>query len=311
MGLISRVSSRTYRDSSELKNMFKYLKRVDLAKFDAIGFDLDHTFAKYKNENLFHLAYKVFANHLVENVEISSEAQTYLLSPITDKQQWDLVNCKGWIYDNQNGCYSWVEVQENETASVRKVARGFNNITQDPEKIAETYADGNFAMLKRLLMRPNIESTWHPLNCSTHHVIENNSEFAYFAIHLKLLDLYYEQKLEASLDPTKIREKANDAICFAFGTQDSPYFKEFADGPHNFLEKSIKIAEGLKQLKKPLFLITNSAPDYSMNIGKEILGPEWYQTFDFIIYKAKKPNFFTGTNGTLPFQVVNRESGLS
>ena len=48
-----------------------------------------------------------------------------------------------------------------------------------------------------------------------------------------------------------------------------------------------------------------------MNIGNEILGPEWYQNFDFVIYKAGKPNFFTGSKGVLPCQSVNRESGLA
>jgi len=291
--------------------MFKYLKRADLHLFDAIGFDLDHTFAKYKNTNLFNLAYKTFANHLTENLELSTSSKDYIKLPVTEKSQWELVNCKGWIYDNQNGCYTWVQVHGDQTATVQKIARGFNNITTDAEEISKTYENCKFSMLKRLMLRNNIESAWHPTNSSTHHVIENNFEFAYFAVHLKLLDLYYEGKLEANLKPTEIREKANDAICFAFGSQDSPYFQEFANGPDNFLEKSTEIAESLKTLGKPLFLITNSAPGYSMNIGNEILGPEWYQNFDFVIYKAKKPNFFTGTNGVLPCQVVNRESGLA
>jgi len=291
--------------------MSKYLKLADLRAFDAIGFDLDHTFAKYKNENLFNLAYKTFATHLTSNLKLSTSSKDYITTPITNKNQWDLVNCKGWIYDNQKGCYAWVKINKDETATVQKVLKGFNSVTTDSEEISKIYENCKFTMLKRLLLRSNIESAWHPTNSSTHHVIENNFEFAYFAIHLKLLDLYYEGELESDLKPTEIREKANDAICFAFGTPDSPYFEEFTAGPQNFLEKSLKIAESLKTLEKPLFLITNSAARYSMNIGNEILGPEWHQLFDFIIYKAKKPNFFTGTNGVLPCQSVNKKSGLT
>merc|ERR1712226_1539115 len=195
MGLISRVSSRTYRFPI---TMFKYLKKADLAAFDAIGFDLDHTFAQYKNQNLFNLAYKTFANHLIQHLKLSPESASYLQLPITsssNKPHWDLVNCKGWIYDNQNGCYTWLKINpEDESATVQKVMRGFNNITTDSEKISKIYENCKFSMIKRLLLRNNIESAWHPTNSSTHHVIENNFEFAYFAIHLKLLDLYYDKQ---------------------------------------------------------------------------------------------------------------------
>jgi len=105
--------------------MSKYLKHADLRAFDAIGFDLDHTFAKYKNKNLFNLAYKTFATHLTSNLKLSTASKDYITKPVTDKRQWDLVNCKGWIYDNQKGCYAWVKVNKDETATVQKVQGGF------------------------------------------------------------------------------------------------------------------------------------------------------------------------------------------
>jgi len=286
--------------------MFKYLKRADLKKYDALGFDLDHAFAQYKNDKLFSFVYDLFAKRLTSKLpEITADARAYLDGEIAvGSREFELANTKGWVYDNQNECYIWLEVRDDSTAYVRKLMRGFRRVTTDKGEIESIYTGQKFAMIRRLLMPQQLENSWHPTSNPSHHVIENNFEYAYFAAHLKLMDLYHDKQLDNSIKFTELRDYCNESINHMF-SEPSPYFQNFELSPTEYLQKATSYAEYLKSLGKPLFLLTNSGPNYSNVIGNEILGPEWQQTFDCLIFKGKKPSFFTGSKD---FQSMNRQS---
>merc|ERR1712226_789482 len=234
--------------------MFKYLKNADLRKFDCIGFDLDHTFAKYKNEGLFRLAYQVLSHRVADTIpNLSSAAKDYLKEPVTSQRALDIVNCKGWVYDSQRFCYVWLEVKDDSNAIVKRLARGLepSSITDCPDEISKTYENTRFSMIKRLLMPRQIENGWHPNKAAGHHVIENNFEFGYLALHLKLLELYNTQQLQAG-NPEELRTHCSNAIAFAF-TDPSPYFEQFKQNTEEYLSSSVKLAEELKTLGTAVF----------------------------------------------------------
>jgi len=289
-----------------MSRTFRYLKRADLAKYDALGFDLDHAFAQYKNEALFKLTYGLFAKRLSSVLpHISEEAKKYLNTEIPPKsREFDLVHCKGWVFDEQNKCYVWLEVQDDSTAHVRMLMKGLRQVTRDEDEIAKTYPSQKFGMIRRLLTQKQIESSWHPTTNPSHHVIENNFEYGYFAAHLKLMDLFYSNELGSEVEFNSLRKYCNESINWMF-SEPSEYFDQYKTHASDFLQSATEYATYLKSLNKPLFLLTNSGPDYATNIGNTILGPEWYQTFDFLIFKGKKPTFFTGSN---EFQTMNRQS---
>jgi len=222
------------------------------------------------------------------------------------------------------------EISDSTTCKVIKLIKSFKekDITQDENEILKIYKhDRDFLFFKRLVNRSTIKKNWHPKEKMMFCVVENNFEFGVFAAHLKLLGLYHEGKLElkelATGDNNGTKAQFKDlapifynAIESTFGSSDGLYNKKMYGNPDDYLVKNdTATLEVLKSLTttsdqmtkdpKYIFLATNSPPQYAKFLLNYCIGPEWYQNFSLVLFRCKKPNFFTLSN---PFQSLNRDS---
>ena len=241
---------------------------------------------------------------------------------------------EGSIYSDDSSLMEDFDIPSSTTCKVVKIIKGFDEKLQitDPSIIKNTYKNQNYSFFKRLVNKTTICKNWHPKEKMMFSIIENNFEYGVFSAHLKLLELYYENKLEncfyegvqLNYDPNskthrkdnsncikKITEFWRKAIEEIFGNHtEGRYYKTLYKNPEKYLQKMkpetlMKLERIRDEWKIPLFLATNSPQNYSKFLLNYTIGPEWYKLFELVLFRCKKPSFFTLAN---PFQALNKDN---
>jgi len=220
-----------------------------------------------------------------------------ITSPLTPTERKLLK--KGWVFDFKTDAFLWLD-HKTKPARVTQILRGFKNHITDQRKILNFYANQELTGNESLLERSTLAETWHPINEKEFMVIENDFEFGYLALYLRMLDYFYEGKLPDSIDALEIRTLCSEAIHFCF-TQ-SNYYDEFKKNTGKYIYETPKnTISFLKSLQIPLCLITNSDSPYGNMIANHAMSETWHEIFDVIMYIAKKPKFFKEGNQLLEF----------
>lgn len=106
----------------------------------------------------------------------------------------------------------------------------------------------------------------------------------------------------------------HQAANFNFGDFDSGfYFEAFRTDPGQFIYKRDELVPFLEKLRlynQKIFLMTNSAHQYSNLLMTFAFGEGWKRFFDLIIYRSKKPNFFIDESQFLQLQLENKNFTL-
>jgi len=278
------------------------LSQSAIKSYDCLTFDLDHTFIRYKLNELTDLSFEIMANYL--NPKLPKDCN--IIAPITSAERKLLK--KGWVFDFKKHAFLWLD-HKTKPAKVTQILRGFNNYITDPRKVLNFYPNQDLTGSESLLERSTLAETWHPMNEAEFMVIENDFEFGYLALYLRMLDYYYKGMLPDSIDALEIRTLCSEAINFCF-TQ-SNYYDEFKKDTAKYIYETPKeTIRFLKSLDKPLCLITNSDSPYGNMIANHAMGETWHEIFDIIVYIAKKPKYFDEGNQLLEFSPKEPNSKL-
>ena len=251
---------------------------IKMLQANFICFDADFTLIKYKLKNFLKLEYQSLSRCLVKLGYPDLFNQEEFLS----KMHTHILN--GLVADLQNGFL----LKLSKDHRVLKAYYGFEELS--PQKLEEHYGSSLLFQLEGITNYYIPGKRWVFL---TH--------FAYGAAMLFRagVELYKRGEL-SSLENlvTDIKKAVNMNFDTVNGESlDSEFYPAFYADPKPYVHKHHEdIARSLEALKargKKLVLVTNSSQEYSEVIFKHAYGENWKSYFEYLVYSARKPFFFS------------------
>ncbi|OQR72517.1 5'-nucleotidase domain-containing protein 1-like [Tropilaelaps mercedesae] len=261
-----------------------------LSNYDVIGFDLDHTLARYRLPALYRLCYTSICKHLV--------GIGYPREIFRDFDESHLVFCqKGLVYDKERGNI----LKLGANFDVVRCFHGTKRLSD--QEIREIYSSDEQinAMFKHM---PFVrEETAEEMSCRLHCF---GDYFTVGTIYLlmEIIDAMDSGKV-SSKDYAKPYKDFFEGYCMmyrreAFQEHTGYFFSEMRVNTEAMLHKCTpEILKWLKHLRSEgmkIVLITSSNADYAEMLLNYIIGTNWMDYFDSVVTWARKPIFWTQPN---------------
>ncbi|KAK6170101.1 hypothetical protein SNE40_018578 [Patella caerulea] len=256
-----------------------------LKDYDAYGFDLDHTLAKYKLVNVFNLSYDSISNYLVNEHGYDARIQH-------DLHKYKDFIAKGLVLDIERGNILKLGAQ----GEILMAKHGTKPISSD--KLIDIYGgDLMFEHSKTILKTVKNSS-------KDYRFFENYFDIPGLVAMARIVDILDEKggsdsKKHSYLETWSDIMKAlmNCYTYEAFRMDTGGFFPGIKKNPENYVEKcSDDVKTWLKELKgnnKSVFLVTSSYIDFASLLLETIIGKDWKSYFDISVFRARKPAFFT------------------
>lgn len=260
-------------------------RNLRLGSVQAIGFDLDHTLAHYRGPAVEELAYRLARRTLVEGfgypealLEIPYDRTFVIRGLVIDKRRGNILKMN---YHNY-------------------VARGAHGLRMlDPEERKTTYHSGRIRM-----GNPNyvtVDTLFHL------------PEVFLFMVLVDLLEKEGRRRTPRQYEKifTDVR------FCVDAVHADGSLKAEIVGNLDKYIRKDPRLGPTLRELSragKKLFLLTNSEYYYTDALLQYLLAngqkgrvSDWRELFHLIVVEARKPSFFTSTEGE---PVVREENAV-
>ncbi|XP_061176710.1 5'-nucleotidase domain-containing protein 1-like [Saccostrea echinata] len=254
-----------------------------LADYDAVGFDLDHTLAKYRLVELMNLAYDSICESLIKqgyDPKIKDKLSVHK----------DFV-CKGLFLDSEKGNI----LKLGHDGKILKCSHGTRMM--EKAELLSVYGE---------------DLHWEHFQEAIGHVKRHGKDlkFCFFENYFDIPALVCCAHIVDFLDkenggPCEKYDFWKD-IYGAFGENYIPaqftknagwFFPSVKKNPEKYLKPSSNgVREWLKDLKgdkRVVFLMTSSAIDFAGMVIEIVLGSDWRDYFDIYLTDASKPGFFT------------------
>ena len=255
-----------------------------------VGFDVDHTMIKYKNDALGELIFKACARFLWEEKNYSRDL---LDVPYLRKYG---NNRRGLIWDTKTGDI----VELSKYGIVKDAYHGTKQLTK--EEIKTKYGTTHFAFE---LIRSHTPGDYFTL----FDFFVNST--AYLIMLLVEHNMCKDGDYKATLMDLYAAFDFNFAVPH-FASSKGYYFPLIVQNPEKYIvnRRDDKTNEYLKTLKTDpdvkLFLLTNSNYDYATFLLTYAFGSDFLDYFDLVIYRGqKKRGFFTQNSSEKPFLACN------
>ncbi|XP_070189996.1 5'-nucleotidase domain-containing protein 1-like isoform X2 [Littorina saxatilis] len=272
---------------------------INFQDYDAYGFDLDHTIAKYKLVTLFNVAYDCVTNFLVNERDYDPCIKEDLL------KYKDFI-CKGLFLDVSKGNV----IKLGNDGTILKATHGTHLMSR--EDVQKVYGK---------------DMQWEMTATVRKHLRNTTSEYRFFENYFdcpglvatariidsidqknESLDLAEKEKLYSKAWKDTLDSLHNMYSPKNFSAEKGGYFQIVRNDPSRFVEEcSADIKRWLKSLQQPgkiVFLLTSSQIDYAECLLEVCLGKEWQSYFDISLFHGRKPGFFTDGN---PFYALEKE----
>eukprot|EP00105_Crassostrea_gigas_P028863 XP_011450639.1 PREDICTED: 5'-nucleotidase domain-containing protein 1 isoform X1 [Crassostrea gigas] len=257
-----------------------------LAGYDAIGFDLDHTLAKYKLVDLMNLTYDSLCESLIKkgyNPKIKDKLDVHK----------DFI-CKGLFLDSEKGNI----LKLSHDGKILRCSHGTRMM--DKAEIISVYGpDLHWEHFEEAI--GNVKAVGKDMK---YRFFENYFDIPALVCCAHIVDILDEENGE----PLKKYDFWKD-VNHSFGENYIPtqfaknagwFFPRLKENPKTYLQPSSNgVKDWLKELKgdkRVVFLMTSSAIDFAGLVIEIVLGSDWRNYFDIYITDAKKPGFFTNNN---------------
>ncbi|XP_052244584.1 5'-nucleotidase domain-containing protein 1-like isoform X3 [Dreissena polymorpha] len=261
------------------------MKPLSLINYHAIGFDLDHTLAKYRVVNQIKLTYNSLIDFLVQEKGYDSDIRTDI------SYGKDFI-CKGLFVDTAKGNV----IKLSHSGKILRGSHGTRALSQ--RELISTYGP--------TLLWEHYEHAREAVRPST-----GNKTFAFWENYFDVPALYvcaqvvdYWDKKNGGPLPSYRDILFKDILAGmecnyrfqAFSENSGYFFPKLKQNPEQYYQAcSLGVKQWLRDLKmagKCVFLTTSSHIDFASLTASSVLGPDWKSYFDIIVTNARKPGFF-------------------
>lgn len=277
--------------------------KVDtILNYNAIGFDMDHTFVRYKMRNFTKLVNQATSIYLVAKKKYPQE----IFPKDEDDAKTKYKMAFRAVFDHKTG----VLLKIGSNKLIMRAYFGWRQLSR-----AEI-----FAMYGK---NPNLEN--FEILSARHHDFTNLHEF-YGTSLVPLLAQIVELKASGehpalvSRDYYQIMVDINEALDHNYGIGDVEAFRnaeyrgyfypKLLTEPRHYVNKTHKdVIDRLTKLKNrgiKIFLVSNNYFEVADLLMREAMGPDWLNLFDFTIFNSSKPKFFTAETPA-PFLDLKRQ----
>ena len=276
-------------------------KTGSILDYNGIGFDMDHTFIRYKMRNFIELVYESTSIFLVSKRLYPQEIFPVDREDAKTKYRM-FFRC---VFDHQTG--NLLKIGCNNL--IMRAYHGYRPLSS--KEIIDTYGKN-----------PTI--TDYEILVSGHKDFTNLHEFygaAMVPLIAQIVQLKSENKYEVLNNKNfyDIMKDIKDANEFNYAIDDMKAFKnkdytghffpKFLTKPTHFINKvSHNVLNKLQKLREkgiPVFIASNSYYEVGDALMREAMGPNWLDYFDFVIYFAMKPAFFRNIENPKCFKDIN------
>ncbi|KAL5010062.1 hypothetical protein ScPMuIL_012367 [Solemya velum] len=278
--------SRLSNDTPQLEERRLGNKMFCLRDYDAYGFDIDHTLAKYKLVELFKLSYEGCVDFLIQE---RGYPQTLKDDLASHKDFF----CKGLYLDADRGnllklsrdgkilraAHGTTFLSKSEMEAIYGEDLKWEHFEDAQNYVRATCANFKYRFFENYFDIPSL------VTCA--HIVDITDEAEG---HKDKYDFWRD--LYAAF--------VNNYRFQGFAESTGNYFPFVKKDPAKYLHKC---SEGvkqwlrdLKQKNKAVFLITSSHIDYATQTLNTVIGDDWMSYFDICITNARKPLFFTQSN---------------
>ena len=282
--------------------------KVDsILKYDGIGFDMDHTFIRYKMRSFIKLIYECTAIYLVSKKQYPQD-----IFPLDDddaKEKFRMYFRA--VFDHKTG--NLLKIGSNNL--IMRGYHGFKMLTRS--EILEIYGKN-----------PVIQD--YEILSSKHTDFTNLHEFygaSQVPIIAQIVSLKSTGKFSV-LNEKSYYDIINDIAegnehNFAipniqnFKNRDFSgyFFPKFLSEPRHYVHKCSKpLLEKLRTLKNKgakVFIASNSYYEVADLMMRESIGSDWLDYFDFVCYNTRKPLFFKNLETPPQFSNLQGEAVLN
>ncbi|XP_037500923.1 5'-nucleotidase domain-containing protein 1 [Rhipicephalus sanguineus] len=245
-----------------------------LLDYDAVGFDLDNTLARYRLPALFELIHQSVRDYLSTN----GRRPTGRLWPSARA-----FSQRGLLLDKKRGLL----VKFDASGRVDRALKGFTRLSHDEvEQLEKEYSGLTF----QSDLRPSNE--WY--NFADYFTVPTETLYA---------DMVARAEPEASLEP--LWHDLLAGIVHFYRPQ-GPRATTLLRTPDQLVRPCPQsVRDWIRSLRDTgtrTFLLTGSEPLLAFAIASHALGAQWRDLFDVVVVGANKPDFFT--DASIPFQVI-------
>lgn len=274
------------------------VEQVCLAECDWLGFDLDHTFVRYRLKELSVLVFEVLGRYLIDIKKYSPE--------ILSRGFLEYFPYRGLTFDAKRGNFLIL----SSSGKILKASHGTKQLTE--AEVKDIYHHVDLAATAASIMKTGKADGFHAM-------------VTFFDMPVAVLIAHYVDLEDASGGAEKhyfrilVDLLAGFNHCFDpsnFASGKGGYFSRVIESPNTYLHPSSPAlrawVNSLRERGVKLFLLTNSHSDYSTFLLDHCYGESWRDVFDLVIVNGKKPDFFskTGTSAAPFLQLeANHEVG--
>jgi len=276
--------------------------KVDsILKYDGLGFDMDHTFVRYRMRNFIKLIYECTAIYLVSKKNYPQD-----IFPLDDddaKEKFRMYFRA--VFDHKTG--NLLKIGSNNL--IMRGYHGFNMLSRN--EILSTYGKNPVIPDYEILSSSHVDFT-------------NLHEFygvAQVPILAQIVNLKATGNFEV-LNKKSYYEIINDIFDgneynFAIPSLEEfqkrdfsgHFYPKFLSEPRSYLHKCsnelISKLQALKAKGTKIFIISNAYYQVADLMMKEAMGSHWLDLFDFVVYLARKPGFFHNTENPPLFETLD------
>ncbi len=244
-------------------------RNLRLDKIEMVGFDMDYTLALYNQPRIEELSMRATLHKLVTAKGYPAEIQKLAYDPTLAQ--------RGLVVDQHHGNI----FKPDRYGFPGRARHGLSNL--DRAQVAELYQTERTRL-------SNKRYAW----------IDSLFALPEAVLYAVLVDYFDRQDVGSKPDYARLWEHIRECIDLAH--RDGSIKAIVSAELPNYVERDDALAEALHKLRssgKRLFLLTNSAWDYTSDLMSYLLDgarggyPSWRNYFDIIVVSAAKPEFFT------------------
>ena len=273
-----------------------------LTNYAAIGFDMDHTFIRYKLKKFIDLVYMSHAKYLVEHRSYPKE----LIPKNNDEKEYLYSMFFRAVFDYKTGYLlkiGWDNL-------ILRGYKGFKKLSD--EEIRKQYGnppkiDNYYLMVKREKDFSNLHEYY---GTALMPLIANIIEMKETKKYPVLNNKNYHDIMENIYDGSNYNYRP-DLEGIAKGNINGHFFPTLINETEKLIYKvRDELLEKIKRLREQgvmVFISSNSVYEIADILMIEGINENWHDHFDLLLYGNRKPKFFTGEYDERPFRNLKGE----